>query len=136
MSTIQHHGALIEETKISKIKVNQSTQQEVQAILGTPSSVPPFENQQVWYYISRTTENMMFFDPKLIDTTVYILIFSPQGVLQKMEKIDNNKVTDVLPVNRVTPAVGHETPVMKKLFRNLGKNPDGPSAKGSMGEKF
>lgn len=130
VATVQHHGVLIEEAQIAKIKVGQSTQKDVQAILGTPSSIPPFDQENVWYYVSRDMETVMFFTPRLIDSTVYVLTFSPQGILQKMEKVKNDKITKILPVKRTTPSVGHETPIMKRLLRNLGKNPEGPSKTG------
>ena len=50
-STVEQHGHVLPERVISELKPGLVTRDGVVALLGTPSTVAPFDDK-VWYYIS------------------------------------------------------------------------------------
>ncbi len=125
VSTHQQSGMILPRSTLKQIQVGKTTQQDVFRLWGTPSSVSPIDSN-TWYYASCFSETCAFFTPTVLENRVYVLTFSPGGVLTKMEEKGKKDMEAVPMVKRVTPPVGQSTPVMKQLFRNLGKAPPKP----------
>ncbi|MGL5783919.1 MAG: outer membrane protein assembly factor BamE [Alphaproteobacteria bacterium] len=125
VSTHQQSGMVLPRSTLKQIQVGKTTQQDVFNLWGTPSSVSPID-PNTWYYFSSFSETCAFFTPTVLENRVYVLTFSSGGVLTKMDEKSKKDMEAVSVVKRVTPPVGQSTPVMKQLFRNLGKAPPKP----------
>jgi outer membrane protein assembly factor BamE (lipoprotein component of BamABCDE complex) len=72
--TVEQRGNLPAADKIAEIRPGATTKDEVVKILGTPSTVGVF-NDKSWYYVSRRTKQLAFFDPDVVDQQVYVVRF-------------------------------------------------------------
>src|SRR5579864_6332712 len=80
-ATVDQRGNLPEPEKLAQIQPGTTTREQVVKILGTPSSTGVFEDKN-WYYISRRTKQISFFDPDVLDQQVYIVNFDGAGVVR------------------------------------------------------
>jgi outer membrane protein assembly factor BamE (lipoprotein component of BamABCDE complex) len=118
--SVEQRGNLPEQEKIAEIHPGSTTKDEVIKILGSPSSVSIF-NERSWYYISRRTGQIAFFDPNVIDQQVYIVNFDDQGIVRAVDHKGLEDGKEITPVARATPAPGRELSFLEQLIGNLGK---------------
>lgn len=113
-------GNYITEDKIADLNVGTHTKSDVQKILGSPTTIAPF-NENTWYYIGQKTEKQGFVDPKVIEKRVMMVVFNDDGVLQTAEEIQDDSTENLPIVKRKTPTSGNEVTVMQQLLGNLGR---------------
>ena len=119
-TTVEQRGNLPPQDKIAGIHPGSTTKDEVVKILGSPSSVGVF-NDKSWYYISRRTGQVAFFNPNVLDQQVYIVNFDDQGVVRAVDHKGLQDGNDITPVARATPAPGRELSFLEQVIGNLGK---------------
>jgi len=118
-------GNLPAPERLSQIEPGVTTKERVTHILGTPSSVATFD-PDIWYYISRRTEQIAWTDPETVDQQVYIVSFNDKGVVKEVKKrgLEDRQVIE--PVAKTTPSPGREMGFFEQLIGNLGRfNPVG-----------
>ena len=125
---VEQRGLLPDPDRIAQIHPGSSSRDDVQRILGTPSSVGVFSDN-AWYYISRRTEQFSFFDPSVVDQQVYIIAFDDKGIVSAIDKKDLKDGREIDPVARTTPAPGRELTFMEQLIGNVGRFGGGDSGK-------
>ncbi|HMD65004.1 MAG TPA: outer membrane protein assembly factor BamE [Stellaceae bacterium] len=119
-TSVDQRGNLPEQDRIAEIHPGSTTKDEVVKILGSPSSVSVF-NDKSWYYISRRTGQLAFFDPNVIDQQVYVVNFDDQGVVKAVDHKGLEDGKEITPVARATPAPGRELSFLEQVIGNLGK---------------
>ena len=112
-------GNLPTESKLAKIKVGESSRQDIVKILGNPSTRGTFDSQ-VWYYISRRTEQWAFMPTKVVDQNVIAIYFNARGTVEHLERYRTEDGRKVDMVDRETPTSGHELGFWEQMFGNLG----------------
>lgn len=118
--TIDTRGYVPDEEAIGKVKPGELTRNDVQELLGTPSSVPPFADN-TWLYIERKTSTVAFFTPKVLEQKVVVVEFNEAGIVNEVRRytLEDGKVLD--PVSRTTPSPGKELTFLEQLVGNVGK---------------
>ncbi len=107
------------ESQVSKIKIGETSREEVVKILGNPSTRGTFDSQ-VWYYISRETSQWAFLPENIVDQRVIAIYFNPRGKVQHLEHYKTEDRRDVDLVKRETRTTGHELGFWEQMFGNLG----------------
>jgi outer membrane protein assembly factor BamE (lipoprotein component of BamABCDE complex) len=118
--TVDQRGHLPEPDKLAVIRPGSTTRDEVTKILGTPSSIGVF-NDKTWYYISRRTEQLAFFDPDVMDQQVYIVDFDDRGVVKAVGHKDLKDGREISPAPGATPAPGRELTFLEQIIGNVGR---------------
>ena len=117
---VDQRGHLPEPDKLAEIRPGATTRDEVSKILGTPSSTSVF-NEKTWYYISRRTEQVAFFDPDVADQQVYIVNFDDRGVVKAVDHRNLKDARDIEPAPGATPAPGRELTFLEQIIGNVGR---------------
>jgi len=124
--TIDHRGFNPEEIQVDKIKVDVSTQETVQDVLGSPSttSLFPVEGKKWsnWYYIYRKTETTSFFMPKVVDQLIIKVVLDEKGIVRELEQQKGVQGEEVKVSKERTPTSGYESSVMRDVFGGFGKS--------------
>jgi outer membrane protein assembly factor BamE (lipoprotein component of BamABCDE complex) len=129
--TVDQRGNLPDADKLAQIHPGTTTREQVTQILGTPSSTGVFDDKN-WYYISRRTEQVSFFDPSVMDQQVYIVNFDDKGVVRGLDHKDLKDGKDIEPAPGATPAPGRELTFVEQVLGNIGRfNKSSASGTGS-----
>jgi len=134
VATVDQRGNLPEPEKFAQIHPGTTTREQVTKILGTPSSTGVFDDKN-WYYISRRTKQVAFFDPDVLDQQVYIVNFDATGVVRGVDHKDLKDGRDIEPAPGATPAPGRELTFLEQVLGNIGRFNKGGSGSAEPGEK-
>ena len=133
VATVAEHGNLPEADRLGEIRPGATTRDQVTKILGTPSSIGVF-NDKSWYYISRKTSRVAFFDPEVLDQQVYVVNFDGNGVVRSVDHKDLKDGRPIEPAPGATPAPGRELTFLEQVLGNIGRfNKSGGASEGGGG---
>ena len=117
---VDPRGNLVDAELLEELSPGDQSKDEVAELLGSPSSIANF-GEETWYYISKRTETVAFFEPDVKERQVIIIKFGKDGRVSKIEKLGMQEARAVSPVERETPSSGNEIGVFQQLFGNLGR---------------
>ena len=105
---------------MAEIRPGVQTRAEVAELLGTPTMVETFGDER-WYYITRRTETLAFFDPELIEQKVVVIAFDDRDRVAEVAYLDAAAARNVEPVPGESPVRGRELGILEQLFGNLSR---------------
>jgi outer membrane protein assembly factor BamE (lipoprotein component of BamABCDE complex) len=113
-------GNLPDSERMAEVVPGDMSREEVAEILGSPSSITPFDSN-MWLYISEKTETFAFMPPEVLERNVIMIQFDDKGVVREVKKIDLSSAQDIKHVERITPTSGNEISFWDQLFHNVGR---------------
>ncbi len=117
--TVAQRGNMLENYQLERIEAGKSTRSDVLRLVGSPTTVAPF-NEDIWYYIGQETEKRGILDPKVTKERIIAVTFSKDGLVESINDVDNGRIN--IPIARdSTPTHGNETSFTREFFGNLGK---------------
>ncbi len=116
----QIHGYLPDEERLAEVQKGVHDRASIEALLGSPSSVGTFEDK-TWYYITRHTEKLAFFQEEVLDQKVVAIVFDDAGVVADIRQYDLSDGREIEPVDRETPTRGKELTILQQLLGNIGR---------------
>lgn len=122
---VQRHGYLISQDLLDQVPIGSSKEQ-VDFVLGTPSTTATFGNE-VYYYISQTTETTMFLAPKTTDQRILAVYFDDDRRVERFANygLEDGRVVDF--ISRKTPTTGAEASLLQQIFSAaVGEEVGGP----------
>lgn len=123
---VAQRGDLPEHDKLAQIHPGTTTKAQVEKLLGSPSSTGVFHGDS-WYYISKRTKQIAFFDPDVLDQEVYVVRFNNQGVVSGIDHKTLKNGRDIAMAPGATPAPGRQLTFFEQLIGNIGKFNSGGS---------
>lgn len=117
--TVAQRGNMVQDVQIARVETGMHTRSDVLRILGSPTTVAPF-NEDIWYYIGQKTEKKGILDPEVVEERIVAIAFTPEGVVEQVSDIDNGRI-DIPLSDDVTPTHGNESTVLQEFLGNLGK---------------
>jgi Small protein A (tmRNA-binding) len=118
--TVDLRGNLPQPEDLAKIEAGKTTRDEVQILLGTPSTIASYGGES-WQYISARTESVAFFKPELKERKVISITFDGNGVVKDMATLGMEDGLALSPVSRETPTAGKELSILEQFVGNVGK---------------
>lgn len=107
---------------VARIKPGLQGRDEVREILGSPSSQGALADADArWYYISKKTSQVAFFNPDVLDQKVIEIDFDKDGIVSEVRNYTLKDGEQIDPVTRKTPSPGRELGFFEQLIGNLGK---------------
>jgi len=117
---VHTRGNMVEDDRLQEIVPGLSTVDDVLFVLGTPSTVAPFD-EQTWYYIGQVTEQTAFYQPEVVERRVIKLVFDDTGLLGEIDDLSLDEGQDVEFVARETPTMGRQMTFLEQMIGNLGR---------------
>ena len=113
-----HNGNMPSPDKVSQLRKGQS-QDEVRALLGSPSSVNPLD-ENTWIYMSATLKKVAFFKPEEIDREVLSVSFDTDGHVSNISRY-NKESGEIIDIEEAeTPTMDDKTGFFEKYFGGVG----------------
>jgi outer membrane protein assembly factor BamE (lipoprotein component of BamABCDE complex) len=133
IARVDVRGYVPNDDDLAKLEPGRQSRDEVQQILGSPSSMGVFDAEQSWYYIYRKTSTTAFFEPEVLEQRVVVVHFDRQGTLRDVRRyaLEDGLIVD--PVTRTTPSPGREMSFLEQLLGNVGKFNRAPGGRGPFG---
>lgn len=127
-----YRGSALDEDKLNLVQVGTSTEAQVNALLGSPSTISTFPDWGVtYYYISSETETVAFLAPELIDQQVVAIAFDKDNRVKEIKRYGLKDGKQVAFIDRETPTRGKELTFIEQLLGNLGRFNSSTSAPSS-----
>jgi outer membrane protein assembly factor BamE (lipoprotein component of BamABCDE complex) len=126
--TTNVRGHVIEPRMVEAIRPGVDDQASVKAMLGTPSVMGTFSDKR-WYYVSRTTEQLAFFKPDVLEQKIVMVDFDDSGIVRNVRNIDLAEAEKIDPVDDETPTRGRELGFWEQIFGNIGRFSGGAPAR-------
>jgi outer membrane protein assembly factor BamE (lipoprotein component of BamABCDE complex) len=119
------HGHQIEERRVAAIRPGVTSRDEVARLLGTPSSIATFDDQN-WYYISQRHERANFFQQDMIGQDVVKVTFDDRGLVESVDQRGMETAMAIDPDPDQTRTLGNELSIIEQFIGNIGRfNPEG-----------
>ena len=119
-SIVGHKGYLADEVILQSVQPGVDNRDSVQRALGQPSFQSQF-GEPVWYYVSSTTGQRPFTNPRITQHTVLAVRFDSAGNVIAAERSGLEQVARINPENEETPTLGRERSFLQDLFGNIGQ---------------
>lgn len=127
-STVETRGNLPHPEVLSQVQPGKSSRDDVQALLGTPSSTLTY-GDETWHYISARSEQVAFFEPKFVERKVVSITFDQRGTVKAVTTRALEDGQSVELVDRETPTAGKEMNMLQQLLGNVGRFSKTPGGK-------
>ena len=126
--TIDARGNLPDPDSVLQVQPGVDDRSQVAKLLGSPSAVADF-NDKTWYYISKKTSRIAFWEPDVIDQEVLMVKFDDTGLVSDMKVYGLEDAHSITPDPNITPTYGRELTILQQLLGNLGRfsSPSGGS---------
>ena len=117
-------GQLPNPEKLATVEVGVHTRDDVAKLIGSPSTIPPFDDNS-WYYIKRVTQQVAFFEPVVMDQKIVAILFDKEGTVADIVLYHEEDGREIAMVERITPTQGRKLSVWEQLLSNFGRIPGG-----------
>jgi len=116
------HGFQVVDVAPSDIVAGTDTKETVLARLGTPSTTSTFERDQVWYYMSQTTERYTYNKPQVSQRSITEITFNEaDGKVAQVRTLGLEDGEKIAMERRETPTRGRALTVMEQLLGNVAR---------------
>ncbi len=115
---VNKEGNQIEPQALAQIKPGVTTKDQVQNLIGSPSSVAAFD-ANTWYYMSKRSEQWAFLSPIVLEEEIVQIDFDGKGVVTSMRKYGEDDTKSVAMVDRTTPSRGKSITVVDEIYNTL-----------------
>jgi outer membrane protein assembly factor BamE (lipoprotein component of BamABCDE complex) len=119
-SIVGHKGYLADEVILQSVQPGVDNRDSVQRALGQPSFQSQF-GEPVWYYVSSTTGQRPFTNPRITEHTVLAVRFDAAGNVIAADRTGMEQVARISPEGDETPTLGRERSFLEDLFGNIGQ---------------
>ncbi|MBU1326314.1 MAG: outer membrane protein assembly factor BamE [Alphaproteobacteria bacterium] len=117
---IGSHGYQALEAAPADVAIGTDTKTTVRDRLGTPSATSLFEGEDIWYYISQTTEKYTFNLPQVSQRSVTEIVFEGDKVAS-VRTLGLEDGRDVAMNRNETPTRGRQLTILEQLLGNVGR---------------
>ena len=118
---VEVHGFIPDDELVKQIKAGQHDRTYVEELLGSPSSIANFKGE-TWYYITRRTETLAFFEPEVKDQRVLAISFDlGTGTVKEIGTFNLADGRPIQFVERETPTLGKQLGFFEQLLGNVGR---------------
>ena len=115
---VTHNGNMPTNERISQVNVGQSKQQ-VQQVLGTPSSVVSLD-QNTWIYMSSDIERIAFLEPKEVSRDVLTIKFDEENNVIDIDRMSQKDGKQVAINEDKTETMGQQQGFFRRFFGGVG----------------
>lgn len=118
--TINQRGNLADPELLSQITPGVTTRNDIEILLGSPSSTTTF-GDKTWYYIAARTETLAFYEPTVREQQVIAVDYDDDGTVTGVRRYGLDDAREIEVVERVTPTSGKKLTILQQLVGNFGR---------------
>lgn len=117
--TVSTHGQVILPSRLAQVQPGVSTKQDVQRLLGSPSTTGTF-NDNRWYYVTSTLKDKPLNPDILQKREVLIIDFDPSGTVAGISDKDQTAGKAIEPDKASTATHGQSLGILDSALEQMG----------------
>ena len=118
---VGRHGFQLIDVAPNEIEAGVDTRETVMTKLGSPSTRSTFETENVWFYITQTTERYTYNPTQVANRSVTEITFDDSGAVTEVRQLGLEDGREIAMNSRETPTRGRELSVLEQLLGNVGR---------------
>jgi outer membrane protein assembly factor BamE (lipoprotein component of BamABCDE complex) len=118
--TVSTHGHQVDPDALAQIKPGVTSREEVERLLGSPSTVGTFD-QERWFYVSQRSEVMSFYQADITQQDVVRIDFGANGIVTDVHAHGLELAQAVEPDPNKTRTLGNELSAFRQILGNIGR---------------
>jgi len=118
--TVGTHGFQTIDVAPRDIVAGTDTRETVLTRLGSPSTTSVFEDN-IWYYISQTTERYTYNRPQVSQRSVTAITFGPDNRVTEVKTLGLEDGREIAMNGNETPTRGRQLTILEQLLGNVGR---------------
>ncbi len=121
ITRVDKHGFMFEFSDHEMLQEGITTKERVLNMMGSPTLISDFHEQETWIYFSEDLERFLFFKPKVVDRKILLIRFK-LDTISELQKFDlNNESKNLKFVSESTIVDSHKVGFFKSIFSNVGQ---------------
>ena len=120
--TVAERGNTVDPDKLAQLHQGMS-KDEVAKLIGSPTTVSPFD-ENYWYYMGQRTEQEAFFDAQVTNRRIVEVDFDDDDKVATIKQYGKDQGESVDMVSDTTQPQGHQTTLAEELFGRGGFGSD------------
>jgi outer membrane protein assembly factor BamE (lipoprotein component of BamABCDE complex) len=129
---LNKRGYIAEPNLVAAVRAGVDNKESVHSMLGSPSVTGAFD-KNTWYYISKNSEKVAFFDDRILTQNTLVIHFNKKGTVDHIGHVGLDKARAIQMVKRTTPTRGRELGFFEQIFGNVGRFSGGGAGGGDGG---
>ncbi len=117
--TRTHQGYVVDKELVDAIQPGVDNRESVLQTLGRPTLTSQFNGGE-WYYISRTSSNLGFQNPRPREQQTLRVRFDAAGNVAAVDRTGTELIASVDLYGKRTPTLGRKRGFFQDLFGNIG----------------
>lgn len=119
--SIDKHGFMFEYSDHELLQEGITTKERVLKMMGSPTLVSDFDNQEAWIYFSEDLKRFLFFKPKVVQRKILLLRFK-DDTISNLQTFDlSNESKNLKFASEFTVVDSHKIGFFKSIFSNVGQ---------------
>jgi outer membrane protein assembly factor BamE (lipoprotein component of BamABCDE complex) len=119
-STTKHtHGQILTQERISYLKEGVHRKDDVLQLLGSPSTIDPFD-KHTWIYTSSARLEGAFQKNQMLDRQTLKLTFTEDGTLKSVIERSMDDARELVPSKEVTRTQGQSMGIVEQFSNTVG----------------
>jgi outer membrane protein assembly factor BamE (lipoprotein component of BamABCDE complex) len=119
-ATYRNHGYVPPEEDLAQVKVGQTTQAELEGLIGRPGSQGMLTGS-AWYYVGSRWRFYGAREPREVDRQVVAISFDQNGTVANVERFGLERGRVVVLSRRVTDSGVSNIGLVRQLMGNVGR---------------
>ena len=119
-ANVSTHGHSIDPADLERIQPGITSREEVERVLGSPSTIGTFEKER-WFYISQRNEVMSFYKADITAQDVVRIDFDASGIVTDVRTHGLEMAQAIEPDPNKTRTLGNELGAIQQILGNIGR---------------
>lgn len=122
VSRLEKHGYMFDQSDHQLVQEGITSKEKLSQLMGSPTLVANFDDDEVWIYYSEDVDRFLFFRPAIKNRKILALRFDESDIINELRNIDlNDGIKTLKFASNYTPVNDHERGVFKSFFSNVGQ---------------
>ncbi len=120
ISRTNKHGYMFDLSDHDQLKEEITTKDVVLRIMGSPTLVADFSDEETWIYFAEDVKSLLFFKPTIASRAIISIKFN-NDVIKELQRFDLSNQSDLEFATNYTEVKSNQIGFFKSIFSNIGQ---------------
>lgn len=120
ISRVNKHGYMFDLSDHDQLKEEITTKDVVLRIMGSPTIIADFSDEETWIYFAEDVKSLLFFHPSVVNRTIISIKFD-NNIVKELQHYDLSDQSDLKFATNYTEVKSNQLGFFKSIFSNIGQ---------------